>query len=209
MKYIWIILFLLCTACTFEDRKEDYNFIPNNSIRFIRNNDDTSLLMYKDDKYYLLLLGEDNIEIDVDYLVTFRNNFSKVGYNYKYVLENELVINDIVFKVNDKIEILFNDMTLCIYIKDLDKDNYLYCDFIYLYDYTDDVYITLNNNLLMLFYHSYSKFSFDFMYHMATVWIDSSTINDNSYVTLTISDDDYIINRTKRRGKTIHKIENS
>lgn len=209
MKYIWIILFLLCTGCTFEEKKEDYNFIPNNSIRFIRNNDDTSLLMYKDDKYYLLLLGNDNIDIEVDYLVTFRDVLSDVGYNYKYVLKNELVINDIVFKVNDKIEVLFNDMTLCIYIKKLDKDNYLYCDFIYLYDYTDDVYITLSNSLLMLFYHSYSRFSFDFMYHMATVWIDSSTINDNSYVTLTITDDDYTINRTKRRGKTIHKMENS
>ena len=92
---------------------------------------------------------------------------------------------------------------------ELDQDNYSSCDFLYLYNPDNNLDITLNSNLLVLFYHSYTKFSYIFMRHLADVWIDSSTIDKSTYTTLTLTEDDFEITTTKIRGKTIHKKINS
>ena len=69
----------------------------------------------------------------------------------------------------------------------------------------NNIYITLNSELLGLFYHSYTKFNYKFLYHMGTVWIDSFTIDILSYTTITIKDNDFQIVSNKIRSKTIHK----
>lgn len=210
MKYIYLILIiLLLPACSYTKVNEDYNYLPNNSLRFIRTENDTSLLINKDNTYYLLLLNKDNINIDVDYLIKLNNVKSNVRAKKEIYLNKDLTINSITFKINDKVEILFNNKKFCIYIKNLDQDNYSSCDFLYLYDPDKNFYITLNNNLLVLFYQSYTKFNYKFMYHLSTVWIDSYTIDPSSYTTLTISRDNFEITSNEIRGKTIHKKPNS
>ena len=79
------------------------------------------------------------------------------------------------------------------------------CDFIYLYNIDKDFYITLNNNILVLFYDSYTKFNYKFMYELSRVWIDSYTIDSTSYTTLTLYEDNFNVYSYKIRGKTIHK----
>lgn len=195
MKYIYLMMSLLfLVSCEYREEIEDYNYLDNNSIRFIKIGNDTELLINKDDVFYLIILDNKNSDIYYDYLIDM-NNISSIN------------INNIIFNVNDKIEILFDDKKFCIYKKELDRDNYSDCDFIYLYKIDNDFYITLNNNISVLFYDSYSSFNYRFMYMLSNVWIDSYTIDEYSYTTLTLKDNDYEVSSYKIRGKTIHKKE--
>ena len=195
MKYIYLMMSLLfLVSCEYRKEIEDYNYLDNNSIRFIKIGNDTELLINKDDVFYLIILDNKNSDIYYDYLIDM-NNISSIN------------INNIIFNVNDKIEILFDDKRFCIYKKELDRDNYSDCDFIYLYKIDDDFYITLNNNISVLFYDSYSSFNYRFMYMLSNVWIDSYTMDEYSYTTLTLKDNDYEVSSYKIRGKTIHKKE--
>ena len=205
-KYIIVIIFLLtsCTNQTYSEL-EEYNYIPNNSIRFIRTEEDTSLLINKDDTYYLLLLNHQNIDIEVDYLIKYKDINTNIDSEEEYVLLDNIIVNDIEYKLNNKIEIDMNDQNICIYLKELDKDDYSECNFIYLYNPDKNFYITLNSDLLGLFYHSYTKFNYKFLNHLGTVWIDSFTIDVSSYTTLTIEEDDFNVTSNKIKGQTIHK----
>ena len=195
MKYIYLMMSLLfLVSCEYREEIEDYNYLDNNSIRFIKTGNDTELLINKDDIFYLIILDNKNSDIYYDYLIDM-NNISSIN------------INNIIFNVNDKIEILFDDKKFCIYKKELDRDNYSDCDFIYLYKIDNDFYITLNNNISVLFYDAYSSFNYRFMYMLSNVWIDSYTIDVDSYTTLTLKDNDYEVSSYKIRGKTIHKKE--
>lgn len=85
------------------------------------------------------------------------------------------------------------------------KDSdYRDCNFIYLYDINKDFYIELNDNMVLL-YDSYTRFNYKFMYMLARVWIDSYTIDNDCYTTITFEGNDYTVTSYKRRGKTIHK----
>lgn len=195
MKYVYLMMSLLfLVSCEYRKEIEDYNYLDNNSIRFIKIGNDTELLINKDDVFYLIILDNKNSDIYYDYLIDM-NSISSIN------------INNIIFNVNDKIEILFDDKRFCIYKKELDRDNYSDCDFIYLYKIDDDFYITLNNNISVLFYDAYSSFNYRFMYMLSNVWIDSYTIDEYSYTTLTLKDNDYEVSSYKIRGKTIHKKE--
>lgn len=195
MKYIYLMMSLLfLVSCEYREEIEDYNYLDNNSIRFIKTGNDTELLINKDDVFYLIILDNKNSDIYYDYLIDM-NSISSIN------------INNIIFNVNDKIEILFDDKKFCIYKKELDRDNYSDCDFIYLYKIDNDFYITLNNNISVLFYDAYSSFNYRFMYMLSNVWIDSYTIDEDSYTTLTLKDNDYEVSSYKIRGKTIHKKE--
>lgn len=195
MKYVYLMMSLLfLVSCEYREEIEDYNYLDNNSIRFIKTGNDTELLINKDDIFYLIILDNKNSNIYYDYLIDM-NNISSIN------------INNIIFNVNDKIEILFDDKKFCIYKKELDRDNYSDCDFIYLYKIDNDFYITLNNNISVLFYDAYSSFNYRFMYMLSNVWIDSYTIDEDSYTTLTLKDNDYEVSSYKIRGKTIHKKE--
>lgn len=211
MKYIYpIVIIFLLSSCSYQELDEDYyNYIPDNSVRFIRIGDETSILINKDNIYYLLLINKQNIDIEVDYLIKYKNIETNIEFKEEYNLNNHITINDIEFKVNNKIEINLNDQNICIYIKELNKDDYSNCNFIYLYNPDKNFYITLNSDLLALFYHSYTKFNYKFMHHMATVWIDSYTLDYSSCTTLTLDDEDFYVTSNKIKNKTIHKKENS
>lgn len=205
MKYIFLIITLLLSGCTYKEKdKEDYNILPNNSIRFIKENNSTTFMINKDNNYYLLPL-EDTYINNIDYLIKIKDINYNINYKEEYLLDRDIVINDIVFRINDKIEIIINNKIFCIYIKELNKDNYSQCNFIYLYNIDKDFYITLSDNLLVLFYDTYTKFNYKFMYELSRVWIDSSSVGYDSYTTLTIYEDDFSITSYKIRGKTIHK----
>ena len=208
MKYIHLIVIIfLLSSCTYTPTKvlEDYNYLPDDSIRFIRTDDETSLLINKDNIYYLFLINKQNIDIEVDYLIKYKSTKTNIKYKEEYLLNNDLTIDNVSFKVNNKIEIYFNNQSICIYLKELDEDDYNNCNFIYLYNPDKDFYITLTSDLYGLFYHSYTKFNYRFLHHMSTVWIDSFTIDSSSYTTLTIENDDFKITSSKIRGQTIHK----
>lgn len=194
MKKIYILLLLiLLPSCTkYQKQIEDYNYLEENSIRFIKNNH-TSLLINKDNIYYLLSLEGHKEDIYHDYYINLKD------------IDKELTRNNIKIKRNDKIEIIIDNYTFCIYIKDLDKDNYKNCNFLYLYNINKDFYITLNNNIEILFYDSYTKFNYKFLYHLSLVWIDTYTIDPSTYLTITLKENNYIIKADKIRGKTIHK----
>lgn len=207
MKYIYLIITLfLITGCTYkEDYKEDYNILEDNSIRFIKENNSTTFLINKDNTYYLLPLSNTSFNEDIDYLIKINNTNYNIKYKEEYTLKNDIVLQDVEFKINDKIEIIINNKKFCIYLKELNRDNFMYCDFIYLYNIDKDFYITLNNNILVLFYDSYTKFNYKFMYELSRVWIGSYTIDSTSYTTLTLYEDNFNISSYKIRGKTIHK----
>ena len=192
------------TGCTFSnDYKEDYNILENNSIRFIKSDASISFLINKDNTFYLLVLNGTTVT-DTDYLIKIDNTKYNINYTEEYLLKDTLVLQDIIFKINDKIEIILNNKTFCIYLDRLNKDNFLECNFIYLYDINKDFYIELNDNMVLL-YDSYTKFNYRFMYMLAKVWIDSYTIDNDCYTTITFEGDDYTVTSYKRRGKTIHK----
>ena len=94
---------------------------------------------------------------------------------------------------------------ICIYIKELDEDDYEECNFIYLYNPDKKFYMTLNSDLLGLMYNSYTKFNYRFLRHLATVWIETYTIDNNSYTTLIIDEENFEVTSNKIRNKTIHK----
>lgn len=206
MKSLYIIILILTlTGCTpKKEYKEDYNILENNSIRFIKEEGSTTFLINKDNMFYLLPLSNTNIK-EVDYLIKINNIQYNIDYKEEYLLTNDIVLQDIEFKLNDKIEILLNNKSFCIYINKLNEDNFSECDFIYLYNIDKNFYITLNDNLLILFYDSYTKFNYKFMYELSKVWIDSYTIGNDSYTTLTIYEDNFNVSSYKIRGKTIHK----
>lgn len=192
--YLLLLLILLPSCSKYQKQSEDYNYLEENSIRFIKNKT-TSLLINKDNIYYLLSLDNNKEDIYKDHYINLKD------------IDKEITINDIQIKKNDKIEIILDNYNLCIYIKDIDKDNYKNCNFIYLYNIDKDFYITLNNNIEILFYDSYTKFNYKFLYHLSLVWIDTYTIDPSSYLTLTLKEDSYIVKADKIRGKTIHKKE--
>lgn len=192
--YLLLLLILLPSCSKYQKMSEDYNYLEENSIRFIKNKT-TSLLINKDNIYYLLSLDNNKEDIYRDYYINLKE------------IDKEITINDIQIKRNDKIEIILDNYNFCIYIKDIDKDNYKNCNFIYLYNIDKDFYITLNNNIEILFYDSYTTFNYKFLYHLSLVWIDTYTIDPSSYLTLTLKEDSYIVKADKIRGKTIHKKE--
>ncbi len=209
MRYLVLIisiLFLCSCSKSYTIKLEDYNYLEEDSLRFIRTNNETSILINKDSEYYLLLLNKPNINIDVDYLIKYKStNNKKIKSKEEYILKDNLVLDDVIFKLNDKIEIQLNNNNFCIYIKNINQDNFSTCDFIYLYNPDYNFYITLNNNIKVLFYNSYNRFNYKFMEHLAFVWIDTYIISPTDYTTVTISNDSFTIKQDKIRGKTIHK----
>ena len=208
MKYTYLIVIIfLLTSCSYSSEYVSYtsDYIPNNSIRFIRTDIDTSVLINKDNVYYLLLLNEENInDIEVDYIIKYKDIDININTDEEYLLKDNITINNIEFNINNKIEINLNEYKICIYLKELSIDDFEECNFIYLYNPDKNFYITLNNDILGLIYNSYTKFNYRFMHHLATVWIETYTIDKNTYLTINL-EDDIELTSGKIRNKTIHK----
>ena len=116
MKYIFLIVIIfLLPACSDYYEEEEYNYIPDNSLRFIRAENETSILINKSDTYYLLLINNQNIELEVDYLIKVKDIQTNIEYEEEFLLHDELSINDVTFKLNNKLEIELNNQNICIY----------------------------------------------------------------------------------------------
>lgn len=207
MKYIYIIaiIFLLIGCSSPAEYVSYIEYTPNNSIRFIRTKGDTSVLINKDETNYLILLGNENIkDIEVKYLIKYKDINTSIKSEEEYILNDDITINNIEFDINNKIEIKVEEYNICIYIKELDEDDYSNCNFIYLYNPDKDFYITLNSDLLGLLYQSYTKFNYRFLRHLATVWIETYTIDNDTYTTISL-EDVFEVTSDKIRIKTIHK----
>lgn len=193
MKYIYLILCLLICSCSY-NKKEDYNYLEDNSVRFIRKNNTTELLINKNNTFYLVVLDNYIEDIPHDYLIDINKS------NY--------IDSNVVVETKDKIEITLDNKKICIYTPKYKNSNYQDCNFLYLYKISKDFYLELNDNITLL-YNSYTKFNYKFMHALAVVWIDTYTVDENSYTTLTLNNNKYIVTSYKRRGKTIHKKINS
>jgi len=209
MKYIYfIIIIFFLSSCTIKTEPVSliHDYIPNNSIRLIRTDKDTSILINKDEIYYMLILNKDNMgDIEVDYLIKYKDIDTEIDSEEEYILDEDITIDNIEFKINNKIEIILNNQNYCIYMKELNEDDFSKCNFIYLYNPDSKFYITLNSDLLGLIYNSYTKFNYRFLNHLATVWIETYTIDRESYLTISIEENNINVTSNKIKNKTIHK----
>ena len=88
MKKIYLLLplLILLPSCTkYQKQSEDYNYLEENSIRFIKNKT-TSLLINKDNIYYLLSLDNNKEDVYRDYYINLKE------------IDKEITINDIQIK---------------------------------------------------------------------------------------------------------------
>jgi len=200
MKIFLVIIILFLTGCSktiYVDNEEE---IENNSIVFIKKELSTSILIKKDGIYSLVELNnEDKIyDIELDFeinnLILLEDVITNIEYDYKYILEDSVLLNDIKISKSDKIEIDVEKNKFCVYDKDVSEfGDYSSCDFIYILNNEENVYIKLNNNMKVLFYNEYVNFSSKFLEHLYTTWIDSYIINDDVLTVLTIEGNDFIV----------------
>lgn len=201
MKKLYIlVIIVLLTGCTKPIYVDNQDEIENNSIVFIRNNLSTSLLVYEDDKYSLIELENKDkiytisINVSIDNLILVDDVLTTIDYENKYILLDDIILDDLKIEMNDKILIELNDNKVCIYDKNISlKGNFSMCDFIYILNNEENVYISLNNNMKVLFYNEHINFSSKFLEHLYTTWIDTYIINNNELTLLEINKEDYIV----------------
>lgn len=201
MKKLYIlVIIVLLTGCTKPMYVDNQDEIENNSIVFIRNNLSTSLLVYEDDKYSLIELENKDkiytisINVSIDNLILVDDVLTTIDYENKYILLDDIILDDLKIEMNDKILIELNDNKVCIYDKNISlKGNFSMCDFIYILNNEENVYISLNNNMKVLFYNEHINFSSKFLEHLYTTWIDTYIINNNELTLLEINKEDYIV----------------
>ena len=59
---------LFICSCSYKDNREDYNFLEDNSIRFIKNDTGIILLINKNDIFYKVILNDID-DIYYDYVI--------------------------------------------------------------------------------------------------------------------------------------------
>lgn len=199
MKYIFILLItLFICGCQI---KEVSN-IPSNykEIRFIKDKNSISILINHEDNITLLeLTNKDKIytsrdNVKVDNLVVQSNIISDVNCEKKYILNKEIVINDLSISKTDKIIINLNNYNICVYDKNIsNNDTYSICNFIYILNNEENVYITLNDNVKALFYNEYVNFTSKFLEHIYLTWVDTYIISETKITKLVLEENNYYI----------------
>lgn len=200
MKKIFTICLFLLTGCT--------NTIPvfNNDINtptitFIKKELSTSLLIYNNNETTLIELeNKDKIftsdKIKINNLVLQNSIMTDIDYDNKYILTNNLKINDILIEKTDKLLININNNNLCIYDVNINESgNYELCDYIYILNNEDKVFIKLNENNKVLFYNEHKMFSSNFLEQIYITWIDTNIISKNTITKLILDKEYKIIKR--------------
>lgn len=201
MKRLYIlVIIILLTGCTKSIYVDNQYEIENNSIIFIRNDLSTSLLIYEDDKYSLIELENKDkiytisINVSVDNLILVDDVLTTIDYENKYILLDNIILDDLKIEKDDKVLIELNDNKVCIYDKNISlKGNFSMCDFVYILNNEEEVYISLNNDMKVLFYNEHINFSSKFLEHLYTTWIDTYIINNNELTLLEIKEEDYVV----------------
>lgn len=201
MKRLYIlVIIILLTGCTKSIYVDNQDEIENNSIIFIRNDLSTSLLIYEDDKYSLIELENKDkiytisINVSIDNLILVDDVLTTIDYENKYILLDNIILDDLKIEKDDKVLIELNDNKVCIYDKNISlKGNFSMCDFVYILNNEEEVYISLNNDMKVLFYNEHINFSSKFLEHLYTTWIDTYIINNNELTLLEIKEEDYVV----------------
>ena len=199
LKKILIILILLLLGCKSMYINGD-NIIENNSILFIKNDVSTSLLFTLDNKSTLVEL-ENNDKIytneinKVDNLILLDNIITDIEYENRYVLDgSSIMVDGLKISKIDKLLFEFGDINFCVYDKNISiNGDYSYCDYIYILNNEENVFIRLNDNMQALFYNEQIDFSNKFMEHLYTTWIDTYMISSSNITKLKIEKDDYLV----------------
>lgn len=176
------------------------NIIENNSILFIKNDVSTSLLFTLDNKSTLVEL-ENNDKIytneinKVDNLILLDNIITDIEYENRYVLDgSSIMVDGLKISKIDKLLFEFGDINFCVYDKNISiNGDYSNCDYIYILNNEENVFIRLNDNMQALFYNEQIDFSNEFMEHLYTTWIDTYIINKDNLTILELKYNDYII----------------
>ena len=197
-KIVFITILILTTACTKTQTITTTNAIPNNTILFLKNNLSTSLVIYNNNKTTLIELeNKDKIfttnKLKINNLILQSNIITDINYDKKYILTNKLIVNDIVIEKKDKLQISINNNNLCIYDMNINTTgDYKICDFIYILNNEENIYLNLTDKTKILFYNEYKTFSSKFLEHIYITWIDTYTITNNKITKLEL-DNNYKI----------------
>src|SRR5699024_10366292 len=122
--------------------------VNNNSVSFYKD----SVIIYHNNKFLLYMLKDTEIDINkysnvinrVDYLLTNKIVSNDIEDENKYRFDKYIEVNDIEIFIENKIKITLNGNNICIYDKDISKSgNYSLCDYIYILNNEEEVYINL------------------------------------------------------------------
>ena len=196
---LFLIVIILLTGCTEKTEPVNYEVkINDNSVIFYKD----SVIIYHNNKFLLFMLKDTELDINkysnvinkIDYLLTNKILKNDIEAVEKYRFDKNIEINGIQIFIENKIKIVLNGNNICIYDKDISNSgNYSLCDYIYILNNEEEVYINLNDNMKVLFYNAYSNFSNRFLEHLYTTWIDTYIINKDNLTILELNDNDYII----------------
>ena len=182
--FICLVVFLFGSVIYIVNRNNNY---LNNILEDIKNNSEIKEDIIYYNKY-------SNVINKIDYLLTNKIVSNDIEAVEKYRFDKNIEVNDIEIFIENKIKIVLNGNNICIYDKDIsDSGNYSLCDYIYILNNEEEVYIDLNDNMKVLFYNAYSNFSNKFLEHLYTTWIDTYIINKDNLTILELKDNDYII----------------
>lgn len=200
MKIFLLIAIILLTGCSKTIYVDNQDEIEDNSIVIVKEKLSTSILIKKGGRYNLLELNNNdkiyNVDIDfeIDNLILLEDIITNIEYDNKYILKDIILLDDIKISKSDKIEIELKDNEFCIYDKNISEiGDYSSCDYIYILNNEEEVYIKLNNNMKVLFYNEYVNFSSKFLEHLYTTWIDSYIISEEEFTVLTIRGNDFVV----------------
>ncbi len=181
--------------------KIDLNLAPD-EIGIIISDASDFLLVKRNDENTLIAYND----VDKNNLNNFYNLFDIKKLHHLILSNNQDITSDNKYNLQKTnlsylktsvkqniISINFYNYKFCIYQEGTNKD-LNNCTFIYFDTINDDVYINDTNKVV--FYSQ--KISDEFKEELYTKWIDSYTIDDNSYTILKIKKDNYnIINISK------------
>ena len=181
--------------------KIDLNLAPD-EIGIIISDASDFLLVKRNDENTLIAYND----VDKNNLNNFYNLFDIKKLHHLILSNNQDITSDNKYNLQKTnlsylktsvkqniISINFYNYKFCIYQEGTNKD-LNNCTFIYFDTINDDVYINDTNKVV--FYSQ--KISDEFKEKLYTKWIDSYTIDDNSYTILKIKKDNYnIINISK------------
>ena len=71
---------LFICSCSYKDNREDYNFLEDNSIRFIKNDTGIILLINKNDIFYKVILNDID-DIYYDYVIDNSGTLEELKLN--------------------------------------------------------------------------------------------------------------------------------
>ena len=93
MKYQYLFICLILCSCTYLPKeKEDYNYLEDNSIRFIKTKNNTEILINKDNIFYLITMSDTKTTTTYDYLINLTTT-------------QNIKINNLTIYTDDKINI--------------------------------------------------------------------------------------------------------